>query len=114
MSRSKRHQKAEERIQALRERIAALDHVCSGTITKRRMKCGKPTCRCARDPEARHGPYYEWGHVVKGQLVHRWLSPEEAKRISAAIRNHRELRRLLRAWEKASLTLLEDPDRRKR
>jgi hypothetical protein len=33
--------------------------------------CGKPGCRCASDPAARHGPYYEWSHMLKGKLVHR-------------------------------------------
>jgi hypothetical protein len=32
------------------------------------------TGTCATDPSARHGPYYEWGHMRGGKLVHRSAS----------------------------------------
>ena len=51
--------------------------------------------------------------MVKGRLVQRWLSAEEAPRFADANNNYRELKRLLRAWERASLDLIEDPKRRK-
>lgn len=112
MSRTpQRLDRARELIAQVRARILALDLVCSGTLTRRSTTCGNPNCRCARGQ--RHGPYVRWGHVVKGKLVQRWLSAEEAVRFAAANKNYRELRRLLRAWERASVTLIEDPDRRK-
>jgi hypothetical protein len=51
--------------------------------------------------------------MVKGLLVQRWLSPAEAPRFAAANKNYRELKRLLREWERESMALLEDPDRPK-
>jgi hypothetical protein len=112
MSRTpKRIERARTLIGQVQERIRALDLVCSGTLTRRATTCGNPNCRCARGE--RHGPYTRWGHVVKGHLEHRWLSPEEAVRFTAANKNYRELRRLLRAWERATVTLIEDPGRRK-
>ena len=38
---------------------------------------------------------------------------DEAPRFAIANKNYRELKRLLRAWERASLDLIEDPKRRK-
>ena len=40
-----------------------MDYLCSGTLLRRMKMCGKPGCRCSEDPDARHGPYYEWGHM---------------------------------------------------
>jgi Family of unknown function (DUF6788) len=112
MSRSDpRRAKALARIAEIRARILELEAICSGTLTRRMTTCGNPNCRCARGQ--RHGPYMRWGHVVKGRLVQRWLRPEEAPRFAAANKNWRELKRLLRAWERESLKLLEEPKRRK-
>lgn len=88
-----------ERIAALREQITALDYVCSGTLLKRMKVCGKAGCACAVDPAARHGPYYEWGHMQGGRLVHRNLTPAQANLLRPAIANYRKLKKLLRAWE---------------
>ena len=87
------------RIARIQARIAALDLVCSGTLLKRTKKCGTPSCRCATDPAARHGPYYEWGYLRGGRLRHRMLSPEQAHLLRQALRNYRLIRRLLRLWE---------------
>jgi hypothetical protein len=103
---------AADRIARIRERLRALDHVCSGTLLKRFKVCGKPECRCAEDPDARHGPYYEWGRMKGGRLVHRTLSPEQAVLLRAAIANYRVARRLLRAWEEATLRIIEAADER--
>jgi len=76
-----------------------VNYVCSGTLLKRMMKCGKRSCACATDPAARHGPYYEWGHMKDGKLVHRYISPEQAQVLGQAIANYRNVQELLRTWE---------------
>jgi len=73
-----RETRARARIEALRAELAAFDLVCSGTLLKRMKTCGSAACRCAHDRDARHGPYYEWGHMHRGKLVHRLVSPEQA------------------------------------
>jgi len=60
---------ARERIDRIRQALGGIDHLCSGTLLQRTKVCGKPGCRCATDPNARHGPYYEWGHMRGGKLV---------------------------------------------
>ena len=76
-----------------------MDYLCSGTLLQRMMKCGKASCRCQKDPAARHGPYYEWGHMQGGKLVHRYVSPAQAALLQRAIANHRSVQKLLRTWE---------------
>ena len=90
---------ARARITRIRETLSAIDYLCSGTLLQRTKVCGKPGCRCAHDPSARHGPYYEWGHMRGGKLVHRTVSPEQATILRQAITNHRKAKKLMQAWE---------------
>ena len=94
-----RAQHARQHITQIRQELAAIDLLCSGTLLKRMKTCGSPACRCARDPAARHGPYYEWGHMRAGKLVHRLVSAEQAHLLQRAITNYRRLKKLLRHWE---------------
>ena len=93
-------EQARERIARIRAALNAMEYLCSGTLLRRTKVCGKPSCRCAQDPSARHGPYYEWGHLKGGKLLHRVVSPEQAALLRLAIANYRRARKLLRAWEK--------------
>jgi hypothetical protein len=98
---------ARERIERIRETLNALDYLCSGTLLERMKVCGKPGCRCAQDPDARHGPYYEWGHMKGGKLVHRTVSPEQAAVLRRAIANYRQAKKLMQAWEDATERLID-------
>jgi hypothetical protein len=96
-----------QRISRIRESIAGIDYLCSGTLLKHLTRCGKPGCRCARNPAARHGPYYDWGHMQGGKLIHRRLSAEQAALLRPAIANYRKLKKLLRAWEAETERLID-------
>ena len=100
-------EQARSRIAALRSELSAMDCVCSGTLLERMKTCGSPVCRCARDPAARHGPYYEWGHMKAGKLVHRLVSAEQAVLLRRAIGNYRRLKKLLRYWEAETERLID-------
>ena len=99
----RQRERALARIIELRERIAAFDYVCSGTLTHRTMRCGKPTCRCQQDPAARHGPYDYWARLENGRLASRLLTPDQAQTVRLAIANLREIRALLHRWERETL-----------
>jgi hypothetical protein len=108
-----RRQQAQAQIARIREAIQAVDYLCSGTLLRRTKLCGRPGCRCARDPATRHGPYYEWGHMKGGKLVHRMISARQAALLRAAIQNYRKVRRLLRAWEAETERVIEAEDQRR-
>ena len=95
--------RARERIEAIQAEITACDFVSSGSLTRRMKRCGKPNCRCAKDPQARHGPYFEWGRMEGGRQVSTYVSEEEALRLREAMRNYRRIKRLLRRWERESV-----------
>ena len=91
--------KARQRIERIRETLTGVDYLCSGTLHQRTKVCGKSGCRCAQDASARHGPYYEWGHMQGGKLVHRVVSQQQAALLQLAIDNYRSVQKLLRDWE---------------
>lgn len=90
---------ARKKIARIRETLSGVDYLCSGTLLQRTKVCGKAGCRCAQDPNARHGPYFEWGHMQGGKLVHRTVSREQAALLQLAIDNYRSVQQLLRDWE---------------
>ncbi len=98
---------ARSRIARIRDTLGSVDYLCSGTLLERMKLCGKPGCRCAEDPAARHGPYYEWGHMIGGKLVHRTVSPEQAAILRLAIANYRKVKKLLLTWEAETERLLD-------
>ena len=95
--------RARERIEAIQAEITACEFVSSGSLTRRMTRCGKPNCRCAKDPDARHGPYFEWGRMEGGRQVSTYVSEEEAVLLRDAMRNHRRIKKLLRRWERESV-----------
>jgi hypothetical protein len=100
-------QQARERIASIRAALAQVDYLCSGTLLKRMMKCGKTNCRCQDDPAARHGPYYEWGRMKGGKLVHRYVSAQQAQILRTAIANYRKMKKLMRLWETETERLID-------
>jgi len=92
-------QRARERIDGIRTSLAGFELICSGTLSERWKTCGKPTCRCASDPAARHGPYYQWIRMRAGKPAQRYVSGQQAQILRQAIDNYRQLKKLLRDWE---------------
>jgi hypothetical protein len=85
----------------VRELAARLGHsqpMRRGSLCERYVKCGKPGCRCAEDPKARHGPYYSLTRGVGGQTRSRFLSPEEAQRAREQIATGQQFRRQVEAY----------------
>lgn len=89
-----------QRTKELRRAISAMDYVASGTLHTRTKVCGRKNCRCADDPEARHGPYYEWSRRLDGRLVHSVITEQQAELVARAIDNYREVQRLLALWHR--------------
>ncbi len=106
-SESRARARAEAKIVAIQQTIATMQYLASGTLLKRTKVCGNPACRCAHDPTARHGPYYEWSYLKAGRLHHRSLTPKQAELMRQAIANYRRTKKLLRAWEVQTQKLIE-------
>jgi hypothetical protein len=98
---------AHERIARIRAALNAMDYFSSGTLLQRMKICGNPRCRCAQGPEGRHGPYYQWGHMKGGKLVHRTVSPDQAAILRVAIANYRKAKKLMKTWEDETERLMD-------
>ena len=71
-----------------------------GSLSERTIKCSKPGCACAQDPEARHGPYYSLTHAVGGKTHSRFLTTEQATLVRQQIDAGRQFRSRVDAlWE---------------
>jgi hypothetical protein len=71
-----------------------------GSLSERTIKCGKPGCACAKDPKARHGPYYSLTHATGGKTHSRFLTAEQSKLVRQQIDAGRQFRgRVDALWE---------------
>jgi hypothetical protein len=94
------------RFRQTRQQLQQVDYFLKGTVLKRMMKCGQPTCACHRDPSRRHGPYFEWTYKLQGKTVTVKLPPQAAPLYQAATKQHRQLKVVLARMERLSRTAL--------
>jgi len=91
------------RFEALKQQILKLGYVRPGSLVRRFMRCGTPNCRCMANPPQLHGPYYQWSYKVKGKTRSVRLTEEHAGYCEMYLKNHRQLRRLVRQMEQHSI-----------
>src|SRR5882724_8880502 len=58
-----------QRFYEAQRELQHLNYFVKGTVLKRMMKCGQPSCACHLDPAKRHGPYFERTCKAKGKTV---------------------------------------------
>ena len=87
----------------LKQALLELDFVRPGSVVKRFMPCGKPSCRCMGKPPRLHGPYYQWSYKLRGKTVSMRMTPEQAKLCEEWVENHRRLKNIIRKMETLSL-----------
>lgn len=87
----------------LKQSLLALGFARPGSLVRRFMPCGKPSCRCSGGPSRWHGPYYQWSWKVRGKTVTRRLTEAQARNCAEWVANHRALRGIVRRMESLSL-----------
>lgn len=95
---------------ALTRALARTGFVLPGTLLERRMRCGKPGCRCTNDPPSLHGPYYQWTRKVDGKTITRLLTAEQVTHYQEWFANAKQVRELLTQLETLSLAVAEDAE----
>src|SRR5688572_29443080 len=93
----------ERRHRALLSELAGLGLVLRGSIARRMVRCGQPTCGCKASPPRLHGPYYLWTRKAAGKTVTAQLAPEEAALCQEWSRNMRKLDRIVRGLQALGL-----------
>jgi hypothetical protein len=92
------------------DELSQLGFTLPGTISVRTVACGRATCRCATDPDQRHGPYIQWSRTVKGRTINKMLTPQQLKTYQPWIDNGRRLRDLAHQLETLSIDALHDAE----
>lgn len=88
------------KVRDLAATLAAPAPMRRGSVSERFMKCGRKECRCHRDPQARHGPYYSLTRIEGGKTHSRYLSTEQAAVVREQIEAGQAFRgRLEDYWE---------------
>ena len=57
----------EKQYDGLKAELQTLGFIGQGSISTRRIACGRPACRCHNDPEARHGPFTTTGRARRAE-----------------------------------------------
>ena len=94
---------ATAKFEELKRQILKLGFVRPGSLVRRYMPCGNPSCRCMARPPRLHGPYYQWTYKVDGKTKTLRLSPQQALLCRQWARNHKRLKHLVRQMEQLSL-----------
>jgi len=90
--------------------LATTGFALPGTLVERRIRCGKPGCRCATDPAQLHGPYFSWTRKVAGKTETRLLTAEQLDRYRDWFANARRIRELTGELEALSLSIAESTE----
>ncbi len=95
-------------IRELLERLAQVLPARRGSLSERRVKCGKAGCPCGEREDARHGPYYSITHHEGRKTASRWLSTEELAIARRQIEAGHQLRKGIEALWTAAERLADD------
>jgi predicted transcriptional regulator len=81
--------------QRVTTRLQRVGFIFKGSITRRRLPCGNPKCRCC-DPKHWHGPYYQISWKEKGKTVSRILPAKIVPLYREWVSNARSIAVILR------------------
>ena len=102
---SKRQEKSgttEREYRRLKRQILELGWARPGSVTRRFMPCGQPTCRCMAKPPQLHGPYIQWSHKIGGKTVSLRITETQARLTLEWAANYKQLKKLLRRMEQVA------------
>ncbi len=91
-----------------RRELNEIGFILKGSIIKHYTKCRSPTCRCMKDLDYRHGPYYDWTRKVKGKTVTIRLSEEEADILKEWAENKKQFYEIIKRMEMITLDAVKE------
>ena len=93
----------EREYQEIKRQILALGWARPGSVIRRYMPCGNPTCRCMARSAQLHGPYFQWSHKIGGKTQSLRLSEDQARMAKQWADNYKKLKKLLRRMVRLAL-----------
>jgi hypothetical protein len=104
----------QDRAARIAAELASLGLALPGTLIERRVRCGKPGCRCHADPPLLHGPYWQWTRKIGGKTVTRLVPDDQLDDYRQWLDNHRRLRALVAELEALTLAIADAGQRARR
>jgi len=88
-------------VRDLATRLAEPRPMRRGSLSERSMKCGQAGCRCQRDPQARHGPYFSLTRVEAGKTTSRYVGAAQTALARAQVEAGKQFRAHVEAYWRA-------------
>ncbi len=82
-------------------RLAEPKPMRRGSLSVRYVKCNKPGCPCADDPEARHGPYTSVVRTIGGRTQSRLVPAAQTDVLRRQIEAGQQFRKEIEAYWRA-------------
>lgn len=91
----KRPQSFDQQYASAKKRLLTIGFVAEGSLSKRYLTCGNASCRCANNPDQRHGPYYQLTWKRNGKTIAQFIPPTMAHCYEEWIQNRQLLAKIL-------------------
>jgi hypothetical protein len=88
----------QQRIDKIKQQIAALGDLRPGALSQQYNVCGSPGCQCKATPPIKHGPYYQISVKRHGKSTTQFVREEDLAEVQTQLDNYRRLRELVDEW----------------
>ena len=90
---------------AIKSEMQEIGFVMQGSVTERWKKCGTSSCRCTKELDYRHGPYYQLSWKTEGKTYSVTLTQEQADLCRQWIQNNRLLEDIIKRLRSLSIEM---------
>lgn len=88
-------QSINEKYRTLTKQLANIGYICQGSIGIVYTRCGNDYCACAKNPHAKHGPYFMWTRKEKGKTVSKRLDKKQVALLKSYMKNYNYLKNVI-------------------
>lgn len=76
-----------------------------GSVSQTSGKCGKKNCKCRRDVNYIHGPYFRWTGKINGKQTSVILTKEEARECRKRIKRWRDFEKKIATLTRKGMSM---------
>ena len=96
--------RVEEKIEAIKQELLALEPMHPGSVSCQYQVCGNPECKCMNPKKPqKHGPYHKLSYVHRGKPVCRFVRAACVNTMKDRLAAYKKFRSLMDQWIKLSI-----------
>jgi hypothetical protein len=80
--------------------------VIPGSVTERKLTCGKPNCICKREGKLHTGYQYSYKIEKTGKPKTKWIPKELYRQVESQVTENKEFKNILKEIHKINLEIL--------